>query len=243
MSSAQNLTITTAYGFTITVSDYSSSMRKNPQIIKIRKDGSISFKRGVVTFEVGGGYFVDVKFEFGTEIEEIAGNIVPIFAGSYKRMFDGCSIEKWNYPTTLNPTDTSYMFARSKFGEGVDLSGWNVSAVTNMRSMFLDAADFNADLSNWDVSAVTDMSEMFSGATSFNSDLSRWDVSAVTDMSCMFYDATSFNGDLSRWNGSAVTNMSCMFWRATSFNLLFPNFKFTVFPKAPARLRFRYSLK
>ena len=36
-----------------------------------------------------------------------------------------------------------------------DISGWNVSEVTNMSSMFQDASAFNQDISGWDISKVT----------------------------------------------------------------------------------------
>merc|ERR1712032_1488719 len=48
------------------------------------------------------------------------------------------------------------------------LSKWDVSAVTNMASMFAHASAFNQDLSKWDVSAVIDMSDMFHGASAFD---------------------------------------------------------------------------
>merc|ERR1712216_653515 len=68
-----------------------------------------------------------------------------------------------------------------------------------------------------DVSAVTNMGSMFSGAFAFDQDLSRWDVSAVTNMGSMFSNARSFNHDLSRWDASAFTDMTFMFMRADAF--------------------------
>ena len=56
-----------------------------------------------------------------------------------------------------------------------------------MRNMFGGAISFNQDLSGWDVSMVTNMRNMFGGATSFNQDLSGWDVSKVTDMSDIWW--------------------------------------------------------
>ena len=53
------------------------------------------------------------------------------------------------------------MFWGSTFNQ--DLSQWNTSQVTTMRSMFYGAA-FNQDLSQWKTSQVTDMSYMFYGA-------------------------------------------------------------------------------
>ena len=41
-----------------------------------------------------------------------------------------------------------------------DLSAWDTSNVTTMRTMFR-RSDFNQPLNDWDVSNVTDMYEMF----------------------------------------------------------------------------------
>ena len=74
------------------------------------------------------------------------------------------------------------------------------------------------DISGWDVSNVTDMKFMFRYAESFNGDLSKWNVSNVRNMWSMFRNAESFNGDLSKWNVSNVTNMGNMFYAAKSFD-------------------------
>ena len=117
---------------------------------------------------------------------------------------------------TSSITDMSGLFLKSDFNG--DISSWNVSNVTNMRSMFYGATSFNQDLSSWDVSNVTDMGSMFNGAKSFNQDISSWDVSNVTNMDSMFYGATSFNQELSSWDVSNVRDMFGMFNGATSFN-------------------------
>ncbi len=41
------------------------------------------------------------------------------------------------------------------------------------------AKAFNQDIGNWNVSNVTDMRSMFKGAKAFNQDLNSWDVSKV----------------------------------------------------------------
>ena len=94
----------------------------------------------------------------------------------------------------------------------------NVSSVTDMSGMFLEATDFNQTLNNWNVSSVTDMKSMFLEATAFNGDLAAWDVSSVNNTSGMFDGASAFDGDLSAWNVSSVTDMSDMFSYATAFN-------------------------
>ncbi len=99
-----------------------------------------------------------------------------------------------------------------------DIRSWDVSAVTNMSYMFFTASSFNQDISDWNVSAVTDMSAMFREASAFNQNLSTWNVSAVTDMNGIFLGTSAFNQDLSTWDVSAVTNMVSMFSDASAFN-------------------------
>jgi len=98
------------------------------------------------------------------------------------------------------------------------LDEWDTSNVDTMRSMFLDASNFNQDISSWDTGNVTQMNKMFQNVNSFNQDISTWDTSSVTTMGQMFRDAGSFNKDISVWDTSSVTNMRFMFAVADSFN-------------------------
>ena len=61
-----------------------------------------------------------------------------------------------------------------------------------MNSMFSIAYVFNSDISGWDVSSVTNMNHMFCSAKLFNSDISGWDVSNVQNIKYIFYNATNF---------------------------------------------------
>ncbi|MYB29500.1 MAG: BspA family leucine-rich repeat surface protein, partial [Cenarchaeum sp. SB0663_bin_5] len=117
--------------------------------------------------------------------------------------------EATDAPDLSRVTDMSEMFLDATSFNG-DISSWDISSVTHMGAMFQNAISFNQPLNTWDVSSVTDMSNMFAGATSFNQPLNEWDVSSVTDMSNMFAGATSFNGDISSWDVSSVTHMGAM---------------------------------
>jgi surface protein len=101
---------------------------------------------------------------------------------------------------------------------GADVTHVDTSQITDMSDLFAYApSGFNQDISGWDVSNVTNMARMFGareinhgqpdgGATAFNQDISGWDVSNVTNMYRMFYWVRSFNQDLSRWNVSKVVD-------------------------------------
>jgi surface protein len=122
-------------------------------------------------------------------------------------------------PERFNP-------AAAEFNE--DISRWNVSSATSMRSMFRSAisinqqirstVSFNQPIGNWDVSSVTDMRYMLEGADAFNQPLEYWNVSSVTDMGATFNGARSFDQPIGKWNVSSVTDMGAMFGSASSFN-------------------------
>lgn len=94
----------------------------------------------------------------------------------------------------------------------------NLTAATNLSSMFYGASLFNTNISAWNTITVTNMQSMFREAVAFNQPLDVWNVTNVDNTSNMFYGATAFNQSLASWKTGNVTNMSLMFYGATAFN-------------------------
>ncbi|MCX8483252.1 MAG: BspA family leucine-rich repeat surface protein, partial [Crocinitomicaceae bacterium] len=94
----------------------------------------------------------------------------------------------------------------------------DLSAVTDMSSMFEGATLFNSDISTWETSNITNMAYMFESATTFNQNIGGWNTSNVSYMHGMFFNASLFNQDIGLWNTNNVIRMDDMFHNATSFN-------------------------
>ncbi|WGK69489.1 BspA family leucine-rich repeat surface protein [Candidatus Haliotispira prima] len=131
----------------------------------------------------------------------------------------------FNHIDVRKVTDMSELFQGDTTFNG-DITGWDVSNVTNMSFMFGNSSDpdnygaekFNQPIGDWDVSGVTNMQYMFAKASIFNQPIGDWDVSGVTNMQYMFFLASEFNNPIGAWNVSDVTSTYFMFKDAQSFN-------------------------
>ena len=119
--------------------------------------------------------------------------------------------------TLVTDMFNSFNFSNNPY-DGIDVTSWDTSNVTNMGVMFRGNAVFNQDIGNWDTSSVTNMELMFSDNSGFNQDIGGWNTSSVTDMSSMFYNNSAFNQDIGDWNTSNVTDMERMFSGNSGFN-------------------------
>ena len=73
--------------------------------------------------------------------------------------------------------------------QNLDVSGWDVSNVTNMVCVFNGCESLQSlDVSGWDVSSVTDMGYMFYGCSSLHTDTTMWKIN-TKDMESMYHDA------------------------------------------------------
>ena len=113
-----------------------------------------------------------------------------------------------------NVTNMSYLFNGASHLTNLNLSGWETSNVTDMSYMFYNASSLTTlDVSHFDTSNVVNMREMFRGTSQLTAlDISGWDVSNVKNMNSMFKNTgLSTMLDLSKWRVSNVENMSYMF--------------------------------
>lgn len=147
-------------------------------------------------------------FSYGlnTKIDEIedsrSGDIVNLKVSSY-----GIKIKSANGLCNTYHTNN------------IDVSGLDVSEVTNMTQTFSHALAVVIDdlktinVSGWKTKNVETMNGMFSGRNALTSlDLSSFDTSNVTNMSSMFYDCDRLTYlDISGFDFKNVTNSNNMF--------------------------------
>ena len=124
-------------------------------------------------------------------------------------------IDLSNFDTSNVTSMRSMFYNCSKLTE-LDVSKFDTSNVEEMNFMFLGCSSLKSiDVSNFNTSKVTTMKSMFNNCNSLEQlDISNFDTSNVTDMSYMFNYCNSLTElDVSSFNTSKVTNMATMFQR------------------------------
>lgn len=148
----------------------------------------------------------------GTYSVEITG-VFPALRmndSEYENRLKLTSIEQWG-DISWQTMQRAFMRSYNLVINAVDAP--DLSQVTDMSYMFVDAESFNQSINHWDVSNVENMAWLFSSATAYNQPLDNWDVSSVTEMAYMFYGALAFNQPINSWDVSSVLGMSSMFAR------------------------------
>lgn len=147
-------------------------------------------------------------------------------------------------PQTL-PVHITSMFAMFKDSNrfNQDLSGWDVSRITNATDAFRDCVAFNGDVGTWRLDKLGNAQrmfkgckvfnqplndwrfpelrvaiEMFSGCSAFNQDLNSWNVSGIRDFEGMFSGCTVFNGTITDWDMTGAAVLHKMFYNCRAFN-------------------------
>jgi surface protein len=101
-----------------------------------------------------------------------------------------------------------------------DINTWDVSNITDMKSLFEGVTADYIDLKGWNVSKVENMTKMFHKCKANGIDLSGWDVKEVKDMSDMFSECSMQTLKIRDWNTRLVYSMSYMFHNCINLTAL-----------------------
>jgi hypothetical protein len=125
--------------------------------------------------------FTNPLIENRTQIKDVQqwGSVEFASIEGMFRSRTGFVISAADGPTLLPGCSTYIMFYQA-YDFNSNINHWDMSSVTNIRSMFLSASAFNQPLNNWDVGNVTRADSTFQNASAFNQNISMWDVSSVT---------------------------------------------------------------
>ena len=179
--------------------------------------------------------YIDEKLHLNKEFKSQTYNYHPKDWDELRSIIEDLLKER-GIDADLNDIDISNITSFYKGNTGIfedldiydiDISGWDVSNVTDMRNTFYSCRYFNGDLSGWNVSNVTHMGSMFVHCEKFTGKgLDKWNVKNVKNMGQMFYDCNSFNGKtIENWDVSSVTSMLGMFYDC--FNITASTFSYS----------------
>ena len=115
----------------------------------------------------------------------------------------------------VSRVETMENMFRSAALKTVNVTGWDVSNVTNLYGTFLNCTSLETivGLETWDVSSVTTTNRLFSQCPKLKEiDLSTWKLPAVTDAERMFYKCEVLEElDASNWDLRNLVNARDMF--------------------------------
>lgn len=157
------------------------------------------------------------SFNTNVSILNPLGNTVAIasmFSGC--DAFTGTGLDTWN---TSGVTSMNSTFNGCDSMDFSKIEGWNVGNVTTFFRALFGVAGTNTsiasvDLSGWDVSSVSDFYDMFGASGSANPDVTGWTLSTTYGIRCFFmFRSTPFDGTgLSTWtNTSSIDDAEQMF--------------------------------
>ena len=168
-----------------------------------------------------GGQIKYVGFSGKVYAPEYSGGLFSPYSNGDNFKFQPENIET-NKIDTSKVKSMYYMFGNNTSISNLDLSNWDTSNVTSMKSMFRGTSLKKLNLNNWDTSNVTDMSFMFSESNNITElDLNHLNTGKVKDMNNMFNNMKSLTTlNIENWDTSNVINMSSMFADSKSITSL-----------------------
>ena len=167
-------------------------------------------------------YYIEGKKNInGDNVEIYINNKKIQFNYKYKSNERGEIKVKFKFKKLL--TSTFCMFDGCYSLISIDLSSFNTTNITNMRSMFKRCSSLiSLDLSSFNTTNVNDIAGMFYNCESLVSiDLSSFKTTNINDMSWMFYKCSSLKSiDLSSFDTTNVNNMDSMFCECYSLETI-----------------------
>ena len=154
----------------------------------------------------GDDYDFQVDWGDGTIDEHVTSTIVHTYAsiGTYTIKINGTFPQLYfeGFRQELHDKEAYKLLSIEQWG---DIKWQSMhGAFANCRNLVGNASDTP------DLSEVSDLSYMLINAKRFNQNIGNWDVSNVTNMSGMFEFANLFNQEIGNWEESNVTDMSDM---------------------------------
>ena len=139
-------------------------------------------------------------------------NISSLFC-MFFRCSDVCTLDLSHWDVSA-VTDLICTFTRCESLVSLNIANWDTCNVKSMRCMFDNCESLaSLNLANWNVSEVEDMGRMFNKCSSLGLlDVSKWDVGNVKYLDYMFADCYALTSlDLANWDVSNISSCTSMF--------------------------------
>jgi hypothetical protein len=81
-----------------------------------------------------------------------------------------------------------YAFRQCNIQNSPKISDWDVSIITDFRSMFYANSNFNENLNSWNMSSASLLTDMFR-FSSFNHNIGNWQIASLTNAQGMFFNS------------------------------------------------------
>jgi surface protein len=195
----------------------------------VEYDGNFLYgQTGDVTLEFGVSGTYDVKI-IGTfprvyfktagdkaklvDVKQWGNNAWTAMSASFYNCTSLTTITATDEPDLSGVSSLNEMFRNSGLTT-LDLSGWDVSTITDLGLMFYNCTSLTTlTLTGWVTTALTSTNSMFSFCLSLTAlDVNGFDMTGVTVISGMFRDCNALTTlDLSGWDVSAVSSFSTLF--------------------------------
>ena len=169
-------------------------------------------------------------FNSTNPIVELSGaKNVPKFLFDMLKSSKAKTIDLRNTSLASNITDLSTAFYNDQAVEEIDMTGFDISHITNMSNMFANCSALTSLNLSWggNTKNVKNFAWMFANDNNLQTidGIGEWNVSNATDISHMFacinleynfaqpqYCGSLTSLDLSNWYTGKVTNMEAVFW-------------------------------